>query len=440
MYVNTRKIAVDVLIKIHTGDIPSQTILDQSFYEHRLKANDRALVTETVYGVLRNQLLLDSMIDTIIPVDQIRKDLMYYLRVGTYQLKFLDKVPVYAVLNEVVGALGSKKDRGFLNALLRKISVGNILQPKISDFKNLNEYLAIKYSHPVWLVDVFLSEFSKEKTIDILKANNKEPQASIRVNKLKIGRNQLQEKLRAKDIEVTKTLYSPDGLIIHRKSVLLNKLDIYTGGGCDIQKESSQLVSLIVNPEEHERILDACAGSGGKTFHMSALMKNTGEITALDKNKYSLERLHKNEARLGVTNIKVIHGDFLNFESHIPYDRVLVDAPCSGLGTISRNPEVRFRKTKEDIDKLAELQCKLLTRAASVVKKNGKLIYSVCTLTHEETKGVIDRFLSTHKDFHVTHISHKFIPNNSNYSEGKLLIFPNEAMEGFFITLMEKQK
>ncbi len=435
---NTRKIAVELLEKIDTSVAPSQMLLEQAFREYTLPYHDRALIKETVWGVLRNRNLLDWIINREIKIDQIKKECMNFLRVGTYQLHFLDKIPSYAVLNEVVGAITHKKNKGFVNAVLRKISNQKSIQPSVAQFENLADYLATKYSHPHWIVDLLIQNFGKEKAVEVLQYNNEESLSCIRVNKLRIGRNQLLEKLKAKDIEVSKTPTSPDGLIIHTKGVQINKLDVYTGGGCDIQKESSQLVSFIVNPLNHERILDACAGSGGKTLHMSALMKNTGEVTALDKNINALDRLRTNQNRLAVKNIKVFQKDFLHFESRIPFDKILIDAPCSGLGTMSRNPEIRFRKQTKDVHTLSQLQASLLEKAAQCIKPQGILVYSVCTFTNEETERVITSFLSSHKDFQLLHIPQKYIPKNSRYTKGKLLIFPHEGMEGFFIAMMER--
>ena len=328
------------------------------------------------------------------------------LRTGLYQLQFTDRIPPFAAVNEAVGIARdlAPAAAGLVNAILRNAlrKKEAIAWPDMA--KDPEKAIAVLHSHPPWLVRRLLASYGVEETVAICRTNNAIPPLALRVNSLKASREQVIAALAEEGITAEETLFSPDGITLASPAAALRKNACFRQGLIRIQDEASQLIARLVAPEPGERLLDLCAGSGGKTLHLAALMENRGSITAVDLHSARLRMLREEAERLGVTIVGDADGRRRPHRSSSfreTFDRVLLDAPCSGLGTLRRNPEIRWRIAPADINRCMKLQNLLLARAAEYVRPGGRLVYSVCTVTPEENEMVIGKFLKNHIDFKV---------------------------------------
>jgi 16S rRNA (cytosine967-C5)-methyltransferase len=327
------------------------------------------------------------------------------LRLGAYQILFLDRVPASAAVNESVRlakAFGEGAIAGFVNAVLRAVTRAETI-PLPDPVDDPILHLSVKYSHPEWLVTRWLARLGPERTVALCAASNEIPPVTVRVNLLRTTRDALTAELSRAGIEVTACRVSPTGLML-RGVALLTELPAYRRGEFYVQDEAAQLVGLAVDPKPGERILDACAAPGGKSTHLAELMDDRGEITAADAGAKRLERIVENANRLGLTSIRPVMADLTGDSSVLgltPYDRILVDAPCSGLGVLRRNPEAKWYKTEEVIRKMAALQLKILAKAGTLLKPGGVLVYSTCTTEPEENENVVGAFRARHPGFRL---------------------------------------
>ena len=368
---------------------------------------DRAFITELVYGVLRRRGYLDWVIGRFAARARQRQSvkLKNLLRLGSYQLLFLDRVPASAAVDESVRlakTLGGKAVAGFVNAVLRALTRAEAM-PLPDPVDDPLLHISVKYSHPEWLVKRWLQRLGPERTVALCVANNEIPPVTVRVNSLRTARETLAADLKSEGIEVTHCRVSSAGLML-RGVADLRQLPAYQRGDFYIQDEAAQLVGFTVAPKPGEHLLDACAAPGGKSTHLAELMGDRGEITAADADPKRLERIAQNTSRLGLGSVRPLAVDVtrsLEALGKIPYDRILVDAPCSGLGILRRNPEAKWYKTETSIGKMAALQFTLLDGLAPRLKPGGVLVYSTCTTEPEENEDVIGAFLARHRDFRI---------------------------------------
>ncbi|WP_242972979.1 16S rRNA (cytosine(967)-C(5))-methyltransferase RsmB [Anaeromicrobium sediminis] len=441
--VNARKIALDILNDIEENKAYSNISIRKHLRDRNISKVDRNLIRELVYGVLENKIYLDYGIRSYskIRLKKIDKSILNVLRMSFYQLIYLDKIPKFAVVDEAVN-MSKKinfKTKGFVNALLRnfirndlKISVDKIKSDEI-------EYLSVIYSHPQWLVERWLKEFGRDFTKDLLKANNETPKLTVRINTLKVKKDDLIDELKKEKIRVAECTYVEEGLTLEGVSNL-DKLKAFKEGKFQVQDESSMLVSKILNPKAGDKILDVCSAPGGKATHMAQIMNNKGQIVARDIHEHKLKLIHENSNRLGINIIKTQKWDATNLdESQInKYDKVLVDAPCSGLGIIRRKPELKYNKTSEDISSISELQLEILNIASKYVKLGGTLLYSTCTIEKVENDLVVEKFLNSNKNFIVEKIEEESVLNLVG-DNGFVKLYPNmEKTDGFFIAKLKK--
>lgn len=409
---------------------------------------DKSLFTEIFYGVIRNKLYLDYIIDSFskTPLNKMDKEVLTGLRIGVYQLFFLDRVPARAAIYESVEAVklilaNSKKGAvSFTNGVLRNI---NRQQDKLSlpaRNENPKKYLSIKYSYPLWIVERFIKQYGLEKAETVLAAGNKRPDVIYRHNSLKMGRDEFLELLAEEGIEYEKTFL--DSFFSLKKINNPAETEVFKRGGAYIQGTSAGLASLLLDVKAEMSVLDLAAAPGGKTSHLAELMNNTGEIKALDISQKRLQLVRENLDRLGVKNVELKRADAANYEDQKQYDRILADLPCSGLGLIASKPEIKWEKDSSVIKKMADLQYKILDNNLDKLKKGGKLLYSTCTLSLEENQELIKRILEENKDFKLldlnqslTKISSIEINNENKYLE----LLPGEVdSEGFFYALLKK--
>jgi len=340
----------------------------------------------------------------------------------------MNRVPTSAAVNESVllaRQFGGTAIAGFVNAVLRAIA-----REPTMPLPDLNRdpvlHLSIKYSHPEWLVRRWLNRHGPERTAALCAANNEIPPVTVRVQPLRTTPEALRAELEREGIEVTPCRISNVGLVL-RRTKDLGRLPAYRKGEFYVQDEAAQLVGFIVDPKPGESVLDACAAPGGKSTHLAELMGDRGEVVAADVDSTRLERIVENAGRLGLTAIRPMVADATrpgNFLADRRFDRILVDAPCSGLGIIRRNPEAKWYKSEDLIRSMAVLQSSILNRVAPLLKPGGILVYSTCTTELEENENVVGAFLTEHPDFRIS-------PLQAEYSENPVMV----TAEGYLQTI-----
>ncbi|MBW1650646.1 MAG: 16S rRNA (cytosine(967)-C(5))-methyltransferase RsmB [Deltaproteobacteria bacterium] len=371
-----------------------------------LSKQDRALFNIIIYGVLRQKKRLDYIIKHFsnIPLNKIDNQILNILRIGIFQLKFLNKIPASAAVNTGVDLAKKYKNQwsaNFVNAVLRN-TVRNPLLPKLPNESDILKYISVAESFPQWLIKKWIKSIGAEKTKLLCKSLNKTPNITIRANTLKIDRDNLIKELTPFVEKISACKISPDGINFTKPSTRIDKLSAYKKGHFQVQDEAAQIASLLLAPAPGDKILDAFAGLGGKTGHIAALMNNKGKITAADYDKNKLTLLDNAVKRLGITNIETKEINFLK-KQIIPekekFDKILIDAPCSGFGVIRRNPDTKWTVSEKNLQKHGLRQIKLLENLSGYVKKNGIILYTVCSAEPEENEQVLKAFLNNRPEF-----------------------------------------
>ena len=440
MTLSIRHQAIEILNQVNTPQVFASPLLNAYLEKNDLSGTpDGRLLTHLVYGVLRFRGHLDWILTGFCRgnFEKLDEGIKNILRTGIYQLKFSDRLPDFAVVNEAVkiAKILHPDKSALVNAVLRNyLRRGqNIVFP--SQKKNEAEYIAAFHSHPLWLVQKWIRIFGPQQTMSLCKANNELPPLTLRINTLKISRDQMKEKLIASGFDSEETKFSPDGLVLNTSANPIQKTDFFDEGFLRIQDEGAQLISYLVNRESSRSILDACAGAGGKATHLAAILKNNGLILAIDRNQERLAELQQEVNRLGINIIKV---QTIDLSAELPdsfkekFDGVLVDAPCSGLGTLRRNPEIKWRTNEKDVRAFAAAQKIILQNASTAVKKGGNLIYCTCSLLPEENENIVDDFIKQNKNFSICPPP---VPTNKKLIDrrGFFHTYPHHHnMDGFF--------
>lgn len=402
--INARSLAYRILLHLdRKASHPDRLIRGVMERYGALVDRERALLTELVYGVVRWQGRLDWHIDQLSRVkpNKIATPVRILLRLALYQILFLDRIPAHAAVNEAVKTAKATQPpflTGFVNGILREaIRVGEDWKwPSIRE--NPAEYLGVITSHPYWVAQRSIRELGFEEAMRFLSTNNEVAPLVFRVNTMKTTAEYMTARLRDMGIHGEPSPFLSDSLRVAGLRMDPFRLPDFQAGWFQVQDEASQLVSHILGPRPGERILDLCAGFGVKTTHVGILMGNDGEILALDEAAWKLEELKENAYRQGIDIIRVHSGDALQIQPARlgTFDRVLLDAPCSGFGTLRRNPDIRWRRHVKDPYRFSRLQQNLLRHAAGFVKKDGILVYATCTTFGEENEAVASRFLRAH--------------------------------------------
>ncbi len=441
-----RQLTVQLLDRIEGEGAFAEPLLDTYLTSHlQNDVKNRKLVTQMVFGTLRMRGYLDWIIARLYRGDfaAMADGLKNILRAALYQLFFLDRVPSYAAVNEAVNMTEARfRGRGGLvNAILRNAIRRKDALPLPDRDRDLPLYIAVVHSHPRWLVEKWLAQFGEEETILLCSANNMMPPVTLRVNTLKASREEVLTEIRGAGIDATAAEYSPDGLRITRSELPVRNLRWFEEGKIQIQDEGSQLISRFLDPQPTENILDLCAGTGGKATHLAALMGDAGRIVALDNQGKKLASLRHMTDRMGMSCIETL---FRDGRKQPPddmaerFDRVLVDAPCTGLGTLRRNPEIKWRLVPEDIAPTVALQKDLLDGASRYLKKGGILVYSTCSLLPEENEDNVRAFLMRHREFKQD-LSPAVIHPDCLDMNGYLKTLPHrQDMDGFFAVRLVK--
>jgi len=402
-----RNLSVRILNRVERGRAFAQPLLD-SYLSKNIPAStqDRGLLTTLVYGTLRYRNRLDWVIRSVYNgnFDNMETGMLNILRVALYQILFTDRVPTYAATDEAVQMTKTMYPgrSNLVNALLRNAARKmNAIQYPLFDEDPLL-HVSVAHSHPLWIVKMWAEQLGVEETHALCRSNNEIPPFTIRANRLKTTRPDLIGMLAECGCGASPSPYSPSGIELVNPPVPVNRMRLYEEGYFQIQDEASQLISLLLDPKPGEMVLDICAGAGVKTTHMAELMQNRGRIVAgdLHRNKIATSRIMAR--RLGSKIIEpMVHDATKDPRADLRemFDRVLVDAPCSGMGTLRRNPEIRWHSTPESLKAFPPLQKAILRHSASCVKKGGTMVYATCTISSDENEAVVREFLSTHPDF-----------------------------------------
>lgn len=412
-------------------DVESRKAYSNLAINHQIALNkpgSPAFVRELVYGVLENKLTLDYYIDQLLNegIESLKLQELNIIRMGIYQLSRMDSVPEYAAVNEsvVLAKRYTKGMAGLVNGVLREY-LSKKIQLRLPDRADGEvEYLSIKYSYAPWIVQLWLENYSADFVEALLKAGNVTPPMTVRLNWLKVMKQDLIKKLEEQHFSVEEGRLCQNALNV--KGSRLLDTEMYKLGMFTPQDESSMLVAEKLDPKHGELVMDVCAAPGGKTTAIAERMNNTGRIIASDIYRRKLDLIDKEAKRLGITNIETRSWDATRVDSSMLHkaDRVLVDAPCSGLGVVRRKPEIKYKPMTEEMELLPKKQLAILSASSSYVKPGGRLVYSTCTVNPNENERVTELFLKRNPSFSKIE---------------RTLLLPNiNGTDGFFICVMEK--
>lgn len=425
-----RELALDVLTRVETEGAYSNLLLNRELKREPLSPSDAALATELVYGTIQRLNTIDYMLTPFLAkgLHKLEPWVRNLLRLSVYQLRFLDRIPPHAAVNEAVtiaGRRGHKGIAGLVNAVLRSvIRQGGALS--LPEDWPASRAIALLHSHPEWLVQRWIDQYGEAETKAMCAGNNRPPRTSIRVNPLKTTPDALIALLTEQGIAARRSELAAAGLVVEGGGNMAHTV-WHEQGLFSIQDESSMLVAEIVDPKPGMAVLDCCAAPGGKTAHMAELMQDRGEIRAFDIHAHKIKLIEEQARRLGLSSITAETGDAARLSEKLGearFDRILVDAPCSGFGVLRRKPDLKWKRSEADIAALSELQLAILSDVRQLLNPGGALVYSTCTVEREENEGVIERFLDAHPEFELE-LSRRIMPHHFE-------------TDGFFIARLRK--
>ncbi|OLS37427.1 16S rRNA (cytosine(967)-C(5))-methyltransferase [Alkalihalophilus pseudofirmus] len=445
---NVREVAVDVLLQIEKNQAYSNLLLNQTINKSKLDRRDIGLLTELVYGTIQRRDTLDYFLAPFVKkgIDKLEDWVKVLLRLSVYQLVYLDRIPDRAVVHEAVTIAkkrGHKGISGMVNGVLR--SIGREGVPDIKDEKDPIKRLALETSHPEWLVARWVKQFGEEETRLMCEENLVSPAVTVRVNQTKATREEVISMLLADGIAAVKGELSEDALIIKAGQVFESKA--FKQGYVTAQDESSMLVGRALGANSGERVADVCAAPGGKTTHIAEQMNNEGSVLAFDLHDHKVKLIRGQAARLDLSIIDTQAADARKLaEKFEPesFDRILVDAPCSGFGVIKRKPDIKWAKKEADIKAIQSIQQAILNAVAPLLKKGGTLVYSTCTVDKDENEETVEAFLAEHpsfvKDEDLKNRLPKQVIDSKRFKSGMVTILPQDFnSDGFFISSLVKQ-
>jgi 16S rRNA (cytosine967-C5)-methyltransferase len=443
---NPRQAAYSVLLRIQKEGCYADQLMDRELSSGRLSGPDRGLFAELVFGVLRRQGTLDHILSGLLtqPLARQEPQVLIFLRLGLYQLLYLDRIPESAAVNESVNLAKQILPRasGLVNAVLRNYlrHKDSVTYPDPAAAPAAS--IAARHSHPAWLVKLWFSQIGEAETELLAEASSRQPPLTLRANTLATTREELLERFAANGITAAPCRFSPFGLMVEGRHHIPG-LPGFREGLFVVQDEASQLAGILLEPQPGERVLDTCAAPGGKATHLAQLMDNRGELLAMDVSGSKLPLIQEAAQRLGITIIRTRMADLLQSGAFPAdaFDRVLLDAPCSGLGVIRRNPEAKWRLTPEDITRLAATQKVMLKNAIRMLRPGGVLLYSTCSTTLEENEAVVGDFLSRHPHCVLENLNQQFPDLRELFTEeGMFRAWPHRhGMDGFFSARIRKK-
>jgi len=447
-----RELALEALCRVEEQGSYSGLTLNALLAEANLPRADSALATELVYGTIQRLLTIDNVLAARVKgwPRKIEPWVRCLLRLSYYQLRWLDRIPAHAAVDEAVRIAkqrGHAGIAGLVNGVLRGLLREGV-SPPLPLHLTAAEKISVAHSFPQWLVERWMSVYGTETAEHICAACNEPPHASLRINRLRTSRSDMLSKLLAAGISAQASPLSTDGIVAD-KAGNLAETSWYRDGLVSVQDESSMLVAAVANPASGSSVLDCCAAPGGKSMHMAEIMRNQGKIVACDIHAHKRALIDRQQERLGLDIIESVTLDALELDRHYSpdsMDLVLLDAPCSGLGVIRRKPEIKWNRKPEDIAELATLQYNLMQTACKLVKPGGVFVYSTCTMAPEENEEVVRRFLSEHSAFRLDpHWPEEALqPLRARQAlpepfEGFAQILPHHfGSDGFFIARMRR--
>ncbi|MGB3534018.1 MAG: 16S rRNA (cytosine(967)-C(5))-methyltransferase [Microcoleaceae cyanobacterium] len=458
---NSRQITFLILRDLERRGQIVDVVFDQRMRQASLGESDRRLATELVYGCIRRRRSLNALIDQLgkKKSDAQPPALRIILHIGLYQLCYLSQIPASAAVNtsvELAKENGLSGLKGVVNGVLRqylrqlesqvsklslnadKLNPNLILKALLDLPENIIQRLGILYSFPDWIIQFWLDEIGSEETEKLCQWFNQSPTINLRINPLKTTRETVEAAMQSQGISVNSIAEIPQAIRLNQSAGKIQELPGYDQGWWTIQDTSAQLVSHLLNPQPGEFVIDACAAPGGKTTHIAELMQDTGKILALDKVKSRLKKLQHSINRLQLKSIEIKAVDILNCSEYNQIaDKVLLDAPCSGLGTLHRRADARWRQTLENIQNLSKLQTELLEKVAKWVKPGGCLVYATCTLYNLENEAIIQSFLTQHPEWKIEFPPQQF--STWIQPEGWIKVWPHlHNMDGFFMVKLSR--
>ena len=440
-----REAAVDLLEAIEKNQSYSNLLLNSTIEKNNISSIDTGLLTELTYGTLQRKMALDYYLKPFIKNSKkLEKWVLQLLRMTLYQMVYLDKIPDRAAIFEAVEIAkkrGHKGISGMVNGVLRSIQRQGL--PSLEGVSDPIERLSIETSHPEWLVKRWVSQFGFERTKEMCEVNLTAPLQTARVNLTKTTIRECIEDLDEEGFLIEKSPIIPEAIRSMKGNLAFSRA--FKKGMITIQDESSMLAAYALGPRENELILDACAAPGGKTTHIAETMKLTGGVISLDLHEHKVKLINENAKRLGLGNIRTIAMDSRNAGEQFDkeyFDRILLDAPCSGLGVMRRKPDMKYTKKEQDVYQLSTIQQNLLNSVSPLVKKGGILVYSTCTVDKEENENTVSQFLQEHPEFEMDETLKDRMPEAIQplVTDGYLQIFPQDfGSDGFFIASLRKK-
>lgn len=438
---NVRDAALNILLTVDKSQAYSNLLLNQTIEKYKItEAKDRGLLTELTYGTLQYKYTLDYYLE---PFVRGKLDLWvrWLLRLSLYQMHYLTRIPAHAAVNEAVEIAKRRGHKGIastVNGILRSILRDGV-RP-LTEIGDEVERLAIETSHPQWLAARWVEMYGFEQARDMLHENNVPPLQTMRVNTTKVTVDEALHILEREGVQAKRSEIMPQ--CIHLMSGTAARTSLFKKGFATIQDESSMLPATVLDPQPGERIYDMCAAPGGKTTHIAEKMGNEGKILASDLHAKKLDLIDENASRLGLTIIEAVPLDGRKAAALLgeaSFDRVLVDAPCSGLGVMRRKPDIKYTKREEDLANLQTIQLALLDNAVKIVKPGGRIVYSTCTVDRTENEGTVAAFLAAHPDMETENMQ---LPSSliDKQQNGMLQIFPQDfGSDGFFVASFRKK-
>ncbi|MBE9183751.1 16S rRNA (cytosine(967)-C(5))-methyltransferase [Microcoleus sp. LEGE 07076] len=443
---NPRQTAFFALREVHRRGAFADAALDRAFRNSQLNDLDRRLVTELVCGSVRRTRSLDFIIDKLATKKSSQQppELRTILHLGLYQLEYLNQIPPSAAVNTTVKLAKENGFSGlssFVNGLLRqyiRLTDSNLNPLTVTNYKSTVERLGISHSFPDWIVEFWLENIGETETELLCEWFNQSPTIDLRINPLKSSIDKIETAFKARNISTNRIPNLPQALRLNSSTGAIQNLPGYSEGWWTVQDSSAQLVTHLLGPQPGEIIIDACAAPGGKTTHSAELMQDEGTIYACDKTANRLKKLTENAGRLQMKSIKIHTGDSRHFPEFINLaDRVLLDAPCSGLGTLHRRADARWQHTPENIQQQSQLQSELLANTATFVKSGGVLVYATCTIHPLENEQVVRSFLNNNPHWQIEPPTIDLPVQPS--PEGWVKIWPHQhQMDGFFMVRLKR--
>lgn len=439
-----RDVALQVLVGVESRGAFSDKLLDSLSLRHGIEGRDRALVNELVKGTLRRRGTLDAVLEPRVHqgLERLPSWIRNALRLGAYQLLYLDRIPAHAAVSETVvlaRKYGHPGTAGLVNSVLRRLSEiprQELLSESPPEGDDLAA-LAAHTSHPTWMLERWLGRYSRDQVLALAEANNRTARVGLRANRLRLDGKELIRRLEALEVQAVPGRWSPSTVWIESEADL-SSLAPLLRGDCTVQDEGEALVGFLVAPRPGERVLDLCAAPGGKVGHLAELMGDRGQLVAVDKHPTRIRALRETVERLHLRSVEVVEGDATELSWEQPFDRVLVDAPCSGLGVLARRADARWRKKPELVARMPDIQRALLEAGARAVKPGGVLVYSVCTFEPEETTNLVKDFLDAHPEFRLTD-ARSLVAAEVVSDEGFLLCLPHvHGTDGVFGARLER--